>query len=304
MKKIVIILSVILVFGTFCFGQDSKSPAADNKTIKLQNSADITLLYTKNSDWTAQSSNNANAVIKIDSIIYKSDSLQAIVYVTGIDYNHVNSRSVSSLMLIKQIPDFVSYILAALLIGLSVLFFIINKKRNTKLAYYRKRKAYYKSLANSAKRAKDNESDEEGDLSPEIEQSTNENQALRTENSPIRQNREESEKPELQNPIVSPPPPQALYADAIIDGKFNRVREQPDEDTVFELKLNPPGGSSARVIIYSPAYRRIIANPSFLEGCEKQIVGGATVTMLREGVAQKDDSGKWNITTTLRVKIG
>ena len=102
---------------------------------------------------------------------------------------------------------------------------------------------------------------------------------------------------------TQPITPQYLYADFIIDGKFNQVKEQPDDDTTFVLKLNKPGGMRAMVTIYQEAYNRIIANPSFLEGCEKQLLGGTMVSMQRDGVAQKDSNSKWIITTTPAVKI-
>jgi hypothetical protein len=102
------------------------------------------------------------------------------------------------------------------------------------------------------------------------------------------------------------PQPQSLYADAIIDGKFNRVKEAADEsETNFELKLNRTGDTTAKVVVYSGAYRRILANPSFLEGCEKQLIGNnyTSITTTKEGVAQKDSDGKWRITTVPEVKI-
>jgi len=98
--------------------------------------------------------------------------------------------------------------------------------------------------------------------------------------------------------------PKSLYADTIVDGRFNRVKEESDDDTIFELKLARSDDKRAVIIVYPPAYRRVIANNSFLEGCEKQLLGNTEVTMLREGIAQKDESnGKWIITTTPEVKI-
>ncbi|GHT02193.1 hypothetical protein AGMMS49525_05300 [Bacteroidia bacterium] len=102
--------------------------------------------------------------------------------------------------------------------------------------------------------------------------------------------------------------PKSFYADAIIDDKFNRVKETADEnETNFELKLNRASDTTAKVVVYQGAYRRILANPSFLEGCEKQLsVSGnnyTSVIMIKEGIAQKDSDGKWRITTTPEVKI-
>jgi hypothetical protein len=104
---------------------------------------------------------------------------------------------------------------------------------------------------------------------------------------------------------AKPVQPQSLtlYADSIFDGKFNRVRETPNEDTIFELKLSHAGDTRAYVVVYREAYRKVIANPAYLEGCEKQILGNNTVKMQREGVATKDDSGNWIISKKPEVQI-
>jgi hypothetical protein len=95
----------------------------------------------------------------------------------------------------------------------------------------------------------------------------------------------------------------SLYADAIIDGKFNRVRETPNEDSIFELKLNHAGDTRATVVVYKPAYKRVIVHPSFLNGCENQILGMSNVKMQKEGVAVKDENGNWCIKAKPQVKI-
>jgi hypothetical protein len=103
--------------------------------------------------------------------------------------------------------------------------------------------------------------------------------------------------------------PKSLYADAIIDDKFHRVQETADDsETNFELKLNHANDATAKVVVYQGAYRRILANLSFLDGCEKQLLSHnysdlSDISMLTEGVAQKDSDGKWRITTIPKVKI-
>lgn len=119
------------------------------------------------------------------------------------------------------------------------------------------------------------------------------------------QEKNKEQKAEQQK-VLQQSQPQSLYADSIIEGKFNRVKEEPDEnETNFELKLARGTDTTAKVVIYKGAYRRIIANPAFLEGCEKQLVGNnyTTVTTTKEGVATKDSDGKWRITTITEVKI-
>lgn len=112
----------------------------------------------------------------------------------------------------------------------------------------------------------------------------------------------------IRSPYISSPPPEppkSLYADSIFDGKFNRVRDRVDDDTIFELKLSHPNDTSATVVVYEPSYRRVIANPVFLEGCEKHVLGSAntSVDMLRNGIAVKDSEGRWRLTTVPEVQI-
>lgn len=105
-------------------------------------------------------------------------------------------------------------------------------------------------------------------------------------------------QPVIDNNPPTPEPPRivSLYSDCIVDGYFNRVSERPDEDTVFELVLDDENKSMASVNVYQGAHRRIIANPAFIDGCEKQIVGNSNVNVENKGIAEKDaDNGKWRL---------
>ncbi len=94
--------------------------------------------------------------------------------------------------------------------------------------------------------------------------------------------------------------PRTLYADSIVNGVFNRTKETADQDTVFILHLRT--NNSARFSIYTPAQPRILANPAFLEGCEKQVLTNATrVVITTEGEAIRQADGKWQITKKLEV---
>ena len=96
--------------------------------------------------------------------------------------------------------------------------------------------------------------------------------------------------------------PTVLYADAIIEDCFAKIREVPNDDTMFILNLQ--GENSADFSIYKTSYQRVIANPAFLEGCEKQILGSSTLEIVSKGTAQKDASnGKWKVTNKLNVII-
>lgn len=106
--------------------------------------------------------------------------------------------------------------------------------------------------------------------------------------------------------VVSPQTPSsstALYADAIIDDYFVKVHETSDEDSVFVLQLN--GEDSASFSVCESARQRVLANPSYLEGCEKQILGNTMqLEIVSKGIAQKNASnGKWKVINKLNVII-
>lgn len=94
-----------------------------------------------------------------------------------------------------------------------------------------------------------------------------------------------------------------LYADAIIDDYFVKVHETSDEDSVFVLQLN--GENLAGFSVCESARQKVLANPSYLEGCEKQIIGNTMqLEIVSKGMAQKDASnGKWKVIDKLNVII-
>jgi len=94
---------------------------------------------------------------------------------------------------------------------------------------------------------------------------------------------------------------ESLYAESIVDGYMYRVKDAPSEDSVFELHLK--GSSYATFAIYKQAEGRVIANPSYLDGCDMQLLGRSVVKVVRQGEARLDDNGKWKISTKLLVHI-
>jgi len=340
MKKIVIILSAILLNVTFCFAQDVTFKKTEPQIITLNKSFDITLNNPTNTnkEFNAKSSNEA--VIKIDSLT------QSIIWITGIEYGYayieVNTikdtikrkfivsdnnafeamtdtitslrgqllqvkeqafkptEEKEELKEIRELPyDIISYMLIALILSLLVLLFIVIKKKNAKIMHHKRKEDVCEAELSGIKLKNNELLIEVNNISSENKKLTEKIRLLHGEIEQIRNN----ERPKTQISTPVQPQPQSLYADAIIDGKLYRVKEQPDDDTIFELKLNREGDTRAVVTVYVSAYRRVIANPSFLEGCEKQILGTTTVTMQRDGVATKDGSGKWTITTPPEVKI-
>lgn len=197
----------------------------------------------------------------------------------------------------------ISYALMVITSVLLVFLFVFSKKINKKnrdIADLKERKAYYKSEFNTQKDLLLRERDS---FTSEIEKHKRTNVRLQNELNQILQN-QQSDEEQITQPVQRlEPQPQSLYADAIIDGKFNCVKEYPDDNTIFELKLNNVGDIRAGVIVYKAAEQLVTKRPEFLDGCEKQILGSAEVTMLNEGVAHRDSNGYWIITAIPEVKI-
>jgi regulator of replication initiation timing len=108
--------------------------------------------------------------------------------------------------------------------------------------------------------------------------------------------------PEIQEKPSALPNASTLYSDAIVDGFFHKVRETPNEDTVFEL--HPQAERAATFTVYAGACQLVIKRPEFLEGCDKQVLNNAqSVKVESPGTAQKQPDGKWRITKKLNVII-
>lgn len=102
---------------------------------------------------------------------------------------------------------------------------------------------------------------------------------------------------------TTPPPSQSstLFAKSISDGTFNRIHEVPGDDSFFELKLHTP--NKAQVTICRNAYRKILSNPAFLEGCDKNVMGSNEVQIVAEGEAVKEPDGRWRVIRKIRVNL-
>ena len=93
-----------------------------------------------------------------------------------------------------------------------------------------------------------------------------------------------------------------LYADAIIDGCFNRVINYPNEDTIFVMRLQ--NAQTAIFTVYPGAEQLVVKRPEFLEGCDRQTLNNARYIKIEsEGLAQQQANGKWNIIKKLNVVI-
>jgi len=103
---------------------------------------------------------------------------------------------------------------------------------------------------------------------------------------------------------ASVPSSKTLYADAIINNMLNKVTEQPDDDTVYELLIKTPTGKSASLSVYAEAFRRVLKNADFIDGCEKQRINKSPINLdIEKGEAQLQDNGKWQIVKKANVKF-
>lgn len=100
-------------------------------------------------------------------------------------------------------------------------------------------------------------------------------------------------------PVVSQ---KQLYADSIIDGEFSHVWEKENDDTVFVLTQKAENRAS--ININKRAYSKVLANASFLDGCDKQVLpNSTTVEILCEGEAERGANGKWKVVSPLKVEL-
>lgn len=108
-------------------------------------------------------------------------------------------------------------------------------------------------------------------------------------------------KSETHTSKPQPSQSSTLFAKSISDGTFNRIHEVPGDDSFFELKLHTP--NKAQVTICRNAYRKILSNPAFLEGCDKNVMGSNEVQIVAEGEAVKEPDGRWRVIRKIRVNL-
>ena len=121
------------------------------------------------------------------------------------------------------------------------------------------------------------------------------NQTTNTSQTPMTQHNPTPHPPRIttqQNPepAANDTTKKKLYSTSIIDGVLYKTKPTPDEDTIFELTETAPG--TYEIDIYPSAYKKILANPSYLDGCTKQITGYNIVKVTERGIARDNGSGK------------
>ena len=83
-----------------------------------------------------------------------------------------------------------------------------------------------------------------------------------------------------------------VYAETIMDNKMYKTKNVTNEDSIWTVTEVSPGSNKYYVDVYEGAHKKILSNPSFLEGAKKTVLGRNTLEVVKKGTAHLDDSGK------------
>ena len=102
--------------------------------------------------------------------------------------------------------------------------------------------------------------------------------------------------------VLTTPRERKLYAESIQENRYVKVKEVPTDDAIFELTPNLNRGT-ATVTIYKRSYQKVLANPSYLDGCDRQVSGSTSVNVTEEGIAELSNENKWLVRKQIRVTL-
>lgn len=203
------------------------------------------------------------------------------------------------------------FILAGIVLGLAIFVFFMQRDLNHDSKRIDKRRKEIEDLKEKIGKSNNNTPNKDtGSIEKEVVDLKKENRAINSRLEVLEHmlkergfssDRESSSTPNQQPSSKSVETQKLLYADSIIDGVFSHVKEQENEDTVFVLRLKSE--TDASITIYKGAYNKVLANASYLEGCDKQLIGNNSVEIVREGKAEKGFNGKWKVVSPLKVEI-
>ena len=92
------------------------------------------------------------------------------------------------------------------------------------------------------------------------------------------------------------------YAESIQDNRYVKVKELQTEDAIFEITVKPDK-NTATVTICKAALGKVLANPSFLDGCDKQVSGNTSVNVEEEGTVERTDDNRWIVRKQIKVVL-
>lgn len=203
------------------------------------------------------------------------------------------------------------FVFVGIVLGLAIYVFFLQRDLNHDSKRIDKRRKEIEDLKEEIGKSNNNTANKDtGFIEKEVMDLKKENRALNSrlevlehmlKERSFSSDRESSSTPNQQPSLKSVETQKLLYADSIIDSVFFRVREQENDDAIFVLKLI--SNSKACITLYERAYKRILADASFLEGCEKQIMGKNSIKIVCEGEAEMGNNGKWRVVTPLKVEI-
>ncbi|GHT50032.1 hypothetical protein AGMMS49982_04600 [Bacteroidia bacterium] len=303
MKKSVFILAAVLLNSVVClaqepsnFHQDVPQPtdnSGDSNQIDAGDAIDVNNGTNTTSAKKSKTTNNKPQKNETDTIVAKIDWNEGITRRDSL--NRVIKEKDSILAVIKQplvtysekgngnIPDWVSYILAAAL----VVVLLIVRKRKPEQPVDSELPPSYNSQSDKANDEQINEKQEPNKKKEEVKDEKEEDAGNALQSKP---------EPSVQQPISN-----SLYADSINDGYFKSVKVQPNDDTVFELIKDDPDGKTAVFKIYSGAENRVLRRPDSIDGCDVQQIGKSSLEV-EKGTATFED-GKWKVTEKAKVKF-
>lgn len=97
---------------------------------------------------------------------------------------------------------------------------------------------------------------------------------------------------------------QELYAVSIFKDSMRSVTSTPDVASIFKMRLK--NESEATVTIYEKSIDKVLANSSFLDGCDYTNLGGAnpkSLTVEKEGVAVKRADNNWTLSVKPKIVL-
>ena len=180
------------------------------------------------------------------------------------------------------------------------------------LIYFAKRRDYIVNTVKGSKRVNNwilsKVESAESSTSQNMNPSRSDNKALQKRieelEEKIRTLEERKESPlSQQKETVNPPAAKSresqsvfgvrkYYAESIQDNRYVKVKEFQTDDAIFEITVKP-NKNMATVTVCKTAYRKVLANPSFLDGCDKQVSGNTSVSVEEEGTAERTDDNRW-----------
>lgn len=307
MKKIVIILSAIMLNVAVGFAQIAELQQAVNTATTAYNTAEN--LYKKDTA-------NVQAKQSRDSLLQVKNAAEQKLQVAQQELTKVfdgtYKRQLASLQAkantLQQSTEnifswdkILLFILAVLVIGL-LAFIVIDKKGRRDEITLTSRKIVEKTVAQLKQNQLDVSHAESYDNETARAITDLQSRVANLEDSKKETERIETAKQEEIKAAINQP--KTLFADAIVGDRFNKVVPNPNEETIYELLLKTPSATTAEFTLYEGNKKQVLRNADKIDGCEKTGTNaGATNIQIEKGTAVLQEDGKWKITNKAKIKF-